>query len=59
MGQLARRKGPEDGAFPICAKDLQQVLLPSQVVTALARVVFVSRLSVEDQIEVVEEKDGR
>ena len=58
MGQFAGRKGPDEGSLPVCAEDLQQILLPAQVVTAFPRVVLVRRLAVEHQVEVVEQEDG-
>ena len=59
MWQLARGERPDEGSFPVGPEDLQQVLLPAQIVAAFAGVVLVRCLPVEHEVEVVEEKDGR
>ena len=40
-------EGPEDGAPPVVAQDLQQVLPPPEVVLRPLRVVLVRRLAVQ------------
>ena len=45
--QLGGDEGPEDGAPPVVAQHLQQVLTPTEVVRRALRVVLVRRLAVQ------------
>ena len=45
--QLGRDEGPDDGAPPVVAQHLQQVLPPAEVVRRPLRVVLVRRLAVQ------------
>ena len=46
--QLGRDEGPDDGAPPVVAQHLQQVLPPAEVVRRPLRVVLVRRLAVQN-----------